>query len=95
MDLTERQMDLTENGIGLVIESQKWLKLLQNGLVNLREVLRCLYGIQLVTEGYDAKRRIEFDVIYIDGKRVGKAFITGDDTDALERGEEVEIEFAF
>lgn len=87
-------MELTENGIELVIESQKWLNLMAEGLVDLRDALMCLYGVQFATQGYDVRRGIEFLTVIVNGKRVGKAFLTTAENIALARGETVKLQFA-
>lgn len=87
-------MELTKNGIELVIDHPKWLKLMQDGLVDARDALMRLYGVQFVPQGYDVRRGIEFSTVIVNGKRVGNAFITTAESIALERGETVKIWFA-
>lgn len=86
-------MELTSNGIELVIDHPKWLKLMHDGIINVREALQLLYGVGFATIAYDPERRIELNAIVYNGKEIGRAFVTGEDNDALKRGETVKLTF--
>lgn len=86
-------MELTNDGIELVIEDKKFLRLMREGIFNLRETLKYLYCIQIIIEAFEYRRGIGLETIYHHGEKLGQIFITSDDIEALKRGEPVRFDY--